>query len=52
VAEYVDHLHEHFLHPCELKGAAYLPPMQPGFSIEMKQSSIEQYRFVQREQTA
>lgn len=52
VAEYVDHLHEHFLHPCELKGAAYLPPMQPGFSIEMKQSSIEQYRFLQREQAA
>jgi len=44
VIEYVDHLHEHFVHPCDIKGAAYMPPQAPGFSIEMHQSSIEQYR--------
>lgn len=45
VIEYVDHLHEHFVHPCVIKNAAYMPPEQPGFSIEMHQSSIEKYRF-------
>ncbi len=45
VIEYVDHLHEHFLHPCEIRGAAYMPPTAPGFSIEMYPASREQYRY-------
>jgi len=45
IIEYVDHLHEHFLHPCVIKNAAYMPPQQPGFSIEMKAQSINDYRF-------
>ncbi|RJT45105.1 L-fuconate dehydratase [Rahnella woolbedingensis] len=45
VIEYVDHLHEHFVHPCDIRGAAYMPPQAPGFSIEMHQASIEKYRF-------
>jgi L-fuconate dehydratase len=45
VIEFVDHLHEHFVHPCVIKGAAYMPPEHPGFSIEMFPASIEQYRF-------
>lgn len=45
VIEYVDHLHEHFVHPCDIKGAAYMPPLNPGYSIEMHASSLEQYRF-------
>lgn len=45
VIEYVDHLHEHFLHPCVIRNAAYMPPASPGFSIEMKPSSITQYTF-------
>ena len=36
VIEYVDHLHEHFVDPCEIEHAAYMPPTRPGFSIEMK----------------
>lgn len=44
VIEYVDHLHEHFVHPCEIRGAAYMPPQAPGFSIEMHQASVDQYR--------
>ena len=40
VIEYVDHLHEHFLDPCEISNAAYMPPTKPGFSIEMKADSI------------
>lgn len=45
VIEYVDHLHEHFVHPCEIRGAAYMPPQHPGFSIEMHPASIKRYRF-------
>jgi L-fuconate dehydratase len=44
VIEYVDHLHEHFIDPCVVRGAAYMPPRAPGFSIEMKPASIEQHR--------
>ncbi|MEW9838189.1 L-fuconate dehydratase [Mesorhizobium marinum] len=40
VIEYVDHLHEHFLEPCVIDSAAYMPPKAPGFSIEMKPASI------------
>jgi L-fuconate dehydratase len=43
VIEYVDHLHEHFLEPCVIRDAAYMPPKAPGFSIEMKAQSIEDY---------
>jgi L-fuconate dehydratase len=45
VIEYVDHLHEHFLHPCVIRDAAYMPPVSPGFSIEMKAKSIIEYTF-------
>ena len=45
VIEYVDHLHEHFLEPCVIQHAAYMPPRQPGFSIEMKPASIAEYTF-------
>ncbi len=45
VIEYVDHLHEHFKDPCVVRGAAYMPPTAPGFSIEMKPESLKQYEF-------
>ncbi|HEX4508628.1 MAG TPA: L-fuconate dehydratase [Burkholderiaceae bacterium] len=45
VIEYVDHLHEHFVDPCVVRGAAYLPPERPGFSIEMKPASIAAHEF-------
>jgi L-fuconate dehydratase len=45
VIEYVDHLHEHFLDPCVIRNAAYMPPIRPGFSIEMKPESIEANTF-------
>lgn len=40
VIEYVDHLHEHFIEPCDIRDAAYMPPKRPGFSIQMKPESI------------
>lgn len=45
VAEYVDHLHEHFVAPCVVRNAAYQVPTAPGYSGEMKAESLEQYRF-------
>jgi L-fuconate dehydratase len=43
VIEYVDHLHEHFLDPCVIRNAAYMPPARPGYSIEMKPATIKDF---------
>ncbi len=43
--EYVDHLHEHFLDPVHMRNGRYMPPSRPGYSIEMKQKSLEAYRY-------
>jgi L-fuconate dehydratase len=45
VIEYVDHLHEHFIEPCNIQNAAYMPPVRAGFSIEMKPESIRENEF-------
>lgn len=45
VIEYVDHLHEHFLDPCVIRNAAYMPPEAPGFSIQMKEASLRAHEF-------
>lgn len=45
VTEFVDHLHEHFLTPCVVKDGRYMAPLEPGFSIEMKQASIDAHLF-------
>ena len=45
VIEYVDHLHEHFVDPCVIQNAAYMPPTRSGFSIEMKPQSLIDYAF-------
>ena len=47
VIEFVDHLHEHFIDPCRIENAAYMPPSLPGFSIEMKPESIRAHTFGQ-----
>jgi L-fuconate dehydratase len=45
VAEYVDHLHEHFVHPCEVGRGVYCVPEAPGFSIEMKPATLAAFAF-------
>jgi len=45
IVEYVDHLHEHFVHPVTIREGRYLPPMEPGYSITMKRASLEEYSF-------
>ena len=46
VAEFVDHLHEHFVTPCHIINGHYAVPEAPGFSIALKPASIRQYNFV------
>jgi len=45
VIEYVDHLHEHFVHPVVLRDARYQAPLEPGFSAEMHAESIAAHLF-------
>jgi L-fuconate dehydratase len=45
VVEYVDHLHEHFVDPCVIRDAAYMPPSAPGYSITMKPETLRAFQF-------
>ncbi|XP_062377034.1 mitochondrial enolase superfamily member 1 isoform X1 [Sardina pilchardus] len=49
MCEYVDHLHEHFKNPTIIRNAHYMPPVAPGFSSEMVESSVEKHTFPQGE---
>jgi L-fuconate dehydratase len=43
VAEYVDHLHQHFITPPVVRDGRYMPPSQAGFSIQMTDSTISAF---------
>jgi L-galactonate dehydratase len=45
VLEYVDHLHEHFFHPSEIKDGYYVTPTSPGYSVEMKPESMDRFSY-------
>ncbi|KAK6957177.1 L-galactonate dehydratase [Daldinia eschscholtzii] len=45
VLEYVDHLHEHFLHPSAVKDGYYQTPTEPGYSVEMKPESMDRFSY-------
>ncbi len=45
VIEYVDHLHEHFIHPVRIVRGRYQMPEAPGYSIEVRPESLERYSF-------
>ncbi|MFP6751466.1 MAG: L-fuconate dehydratase [Pirellulaceae bacterium] len=45
LTEYVDHLHEHFVHPVTIRDGHYMPPQDPGYSITMKETSLEKHAF-------
>jgi L-fuconate dehydratase len=38
-------LHEHFVYPVKMKKGRYMPPLDPGYSIEMKSASLDYYEF-------
>lgn len=43
--EFVDHLHEHFVDPVTIRNGHYLAPTTPGFSAQMFEDSIAEFRF-------
>jgi L-fuconate dehydratase len=43
--EYVDHLHEHFVVPTDVRGGRYWPPSAPGAGMEMLAQSVERNLF-------
>jgi L-fuconate dehydratase len=43
--EYVDHLHEHFVHPVRVVNARYQAPLEPGYSIEMRTASLDAHEY-------
>lgn len=45
ITEYVDHLHEHFVFPVTIRAGRYMAPLHPGYSIEMKPQSLDDYEF-------
>ena len=45
VVEYQDSLHEHFIYPCNVNEGNYMPPLDHGYSIEMKENSVNTYSF-------
>ena len=46
VVEYVDHLHEHFLHPVVIKDGCYTVPVgSSGYSSEMYPESLHKYEY-------
>jgi L-fuconate dehydratase len=45
VCEYVDHLHEHFVDPVRIANGRYVAPEAPGYSIQMKAGSLDEYEF-------
>ncbi len=47
IVEYVDHLHEHFVHPVVVRHGRYFPPQAPGYSITMLPESLARYEYPQ-----
>ncbi len=45
VIEYVDHLHEHFLTPVDIRRGRYFLPETPGYSIEIRPESLIKFAF-------
>jgi len=43
--EYVDHLHEHFVVPTDIRGGSYMAPTAPGNGMEMKAESRALYEW-------
>ena len=43
--EFVDHLHEHFVTPVDVRGGRYHAPLSPGSGAEMLQASIDEHGY-------
>jgi L-fuconate dehydratase len=49
VIEFVDHLHEHFVTPVQIRNGHYLVPKDPGYSIEIREESLNRFAYPQGE---
>jgi len=49
VAEYSDHLHEHVCDPVVMRNGRYMPPQQPGYSVEFTDAAINGFSFTKVE---
>jgi len=45
VIEWVDHLHDHFPDPAVVRGGRYLAPTRPGFSAQLKDETLADFRY-------
>jgi L-fuconate dehydratase len=45
VIEFVDHLHEHFLTPVQIRNGRYLLPTPPGYSIQIRKQSLIHFAY-------
>jgi L-fuconate dehydratase len=45
VIEFVDHLHEHFLTPVQIRNGHYLLPTAPGYSIQIRKQSLMHFAY-------
>jgi L-fuconate dehydratase len=45
MVEYVDHLHEHFVAPVQVRDGRYLAPTAPGYSAEMLAESLDAHEY-------
>ena len=52
ILEYIDSLHEHFLHPSRVEGGCYVTPTEAGYSVEMKAESIRRYEYPGQDQVS
>lgn len=49
VIEFVDHLHEHFVTPVHIREGHYQVPTEPGYSIEIREESLDRFAYPQGE---
>jgi L-fuconate dehydratase len=45
IIEYVDHLSEHFINPAQVRNGRYIPPLRPGYGVELKPEVLKMYVF-------
>ena len=45
VVEFVDHLHEHFVVPTDIRNARYMPPVKAGAGAQMFAASVSDYKY-------
>jgi L-fuconate dehydratase len=49
VIEFVDHLHEHFVTPVRIRKGHYQVPVDPGYSIEIREESLKRFAYPEGE---